>query len=157
MQNRLRSSSVVRFRLAVAASVFLTAIYLPMAHASGGGGGHGAKKSAATEKAPSVPSVTMPMLVAPIVVKGLLVRYVYLNVTLVLPDDSNKMMLLEKIPYIQDAFLYEVHGTPIALNDDPDVLDEEGLGRRLLSACAKIVGSDIVKKVDFRDSTKDFK
>lgn len=97
------------------------------------------------------------MLVAPVMVKGQLAKYVYLNVTLMLPDDSNKMMLLEKIPYIQDAFLREVHGATIALGEDPEVLDEAGLGQRLLNVCIKIVGPDIVKKVEFRDSAKDFK
>lgn len=121
-------------------------------------GGHGSKKKAEKEeRVPSVPSVNMPMLVAPVIIKGQLARYVYLNVTLVLPDDTNKMMLLEKIPYIQDAFLREVHRSTIALGEDPDVLDEAGLGRRLMDACIKVVGPDIVKKVDFRDSAKDFR
>jgi hypothetical protein len=110
-----------------------------------------------TEKAPAVPSVSMPMLVAPVMVKGQLAKYVYLNVTLILPDESNKMKLLEKIPYIQDAFLREVHGATIALGEDPEVLDVAGLEQRLLSACTNVVGPDIVKKVEFRDSAKDFK
>lgn len=113
---------------------------------------HGAK----AEQPASVPSVNMPMLVAPVTVKGLLARYVYLGVTLILPDDSNKMMLLEKIPYLQDAFLREVHGASIIIGDDPAMLDVEGLGRRLMSACTKIVGPDIVKKVELRDTGKDF-
>jgi hypothetical protein len=126
--------------------------------AEASGGGHGSKKKAAKEeRVPSVPSVNMPMLVAPVMIKGQLARYVYLNVTLVLPDESNKMMLLEKIPYIQDAFLREVHRGTIALGEDPDVLDDAGLGRRLMDACVKVVGADIVKKVDFRDSAKDFR
>ena len=106
---------------------------------------------------PSVPSVNMPMLVAPVMIKGQLARYVYLTVTLVLPDESNKMMLLEKVPYIQDAFLREVHRGTIALGEDPEILDEAGLGRRLLDACIKVVGPDIVKKVDFRDSATDLR
>ena len=97
------------------------------------------------------------MLVAPVMVKGQLAKYVYLNVTLILPDESNKMKLLEKIPYIQDAFLREVHGATIALGEDPEVLDVAGLEQRLLSACTNVVGPDIVKKVEFRDSAKDFK
>jgi hypothetical protein len=126
--------------------------------AEAAGGGHGSTKKAAKEESvPSVPSVNMPMLVAPVMIKGQLARYVYLNVTLVLPDDSNKMMLLEKVPYIQDAFLREVHRGTIALGEDPDMLDEAGLGRRLMDACVKVVGADIVKKVDFRDSAKDFR
>lgn len=139
--------------LSLAAAIAVASSAVPV-HASGGGGAK--KKTENVEAVPSVPSVQMPMLVAPVTINGKMARYVYLNVTLVLPDDSNKMMLLEKIPYLQDAFLREVHGATIALGEDPEVLDEEGVGRRLLNICAKIVGPDIVKKVDFRDSAKDF-
>lgn len=114
------------------------------------------KKSPSTVSTPSVPSVQMPMLVAPIIIDGQLAHYAYLSVTLILPDDSNKLMLLDKIPYIQDAFLREVHGLPIILNNDPNVLDDVGLGGRLLSLCEGIAGPGIVKKVAFRDSSKDF-
>lgn len=134
------------------------AVGVAVVPAEAAGGGHGAKKKSEKEVlVPSVPSVNMPMLVAPVMIKGQLARYVYLNVTLVLPDDSNKMMLLEKVPYIQDAFLREVHRGTIALGEDPFVLDEAGLGRRLMDACIKVVGPDIVKKVDFRDSATDFR
>lgn len=139
--------------LSLAAAIAVASSAVPV-HASGGGGAK--KNTENVEAVPSVPSVQMPMLVAPVTINGKMARYVYLNVTLVLPDDSNKMMLLEKIPYLQDAFLREVHGATIALGEDPEVLDEEGVGRRLLNICAKIVGPDIVKKVDFRDSAKDF-
>jgi flagellar basal body-associated protein FliL len=109
------------------------------------------------EKPPADPSVGMPMLVAPVMVNGQMARYVYLGVTLILVDEANKRMMLDKIPYLQDAFLREVHGATIALGEDPEVLDEEGLQRRLLAACAKIVGPDIVKKIELRDTAKDFK
>lgn len=108
------------------------------------------------EKKPAVPTVNMPMLVAPVMVNGLMARYVYLSVTLVLGDESNKRMMLDKIPYIQDAFLREVHGATIALGEDPNVLDEAGLQSRLLATCNKVVGPDIVKKVELRDTAKDF-
>ena len=114
------------------------------------------KKSPSTVSTPAVPSVQMPMLVAPVIIDGQLAHYANLSVTLILPDDSNKLMLLDKIPYIQDAFLREVHGLPIILGNDPNVLDDEGLGSRLLSLCEGIVGPGIVKKVAFRDSSKDF-
>lgn len=108
------------------------------------------------EKKPADPTVSMPMLVAPVMVNGQMARYVYLSVTLLLADESNKRMMLEKIPYIQDAFLREVHGATIALGEDPNVLDEQGLQQRLLAACGKVVGPDIVKKIELRDTAKDF-
>jgi len=109
------------------------------------------------EKKPAVPTVSMPMLVAPVMVNGQMAKYVYLSVTLVLGDESEKRVMLDKIPYIQDAFLREVHGATIALGEDPEVLDEEGLQRRLLAVCAKVAGPDIVKKIELRDTAKDFK
>jgi len=109
------------------------------------------------DKPPAVPTVSMPMLVAPVMVNGQMAKYVYLGVTLVLGDESQKRVMLDKIPYIQDAFLREVHGATIALGEDPDVLDEEGLQRRLLAVCAKVAGPDIVKKIELRDTAKDFK
>ena len=109
------------------------------------------------EKKPADPTVSMPMLVAPVMVHGQMAKYVYISVTLVLVDESSKRTMLEKIPYIQDAFLREVHGATIALGEDPEVLDEDGLQRRLLAVCATVVGPDIVKKIELRDTAKDFK
>jgi hypothetical protein len=109
------------------------------------------------EKKPAPPTVSMPMLVAPVMVNGQMAKYVYLSVTLDLADEADKRVMLEKIPYIQDAFLREVHGATIALGEDPEVLDEDGLQRRLLAVCAKVAGPDIVKKIELRDTARDFK
>lgn len=139
-------------RLAVWMTVALVFAASPSL-ASGGG----SSKSEKAARAPAAPSVNMPMLVAPVVVKGQLHRYVYFNVTLILPDDSGKRAVMDKIPYIQDAFLRDVHRQSIVLGDDPEAIDNEGLGARLLAICTRIVGAGIVKNVDFRDSTKDFR
>lgn len=133
----------------------VVALVFAIAPALAGGGG--SSKSEKSTRTPAVPSVNMPMLVAPVVVKGRLDRYVYFNVTLILPDDSGKRAVMDKIPYIQDAFLRDVHRQSIVLGDDPGVIDNEGLGARLLAICTRIVGAGIVKKVDFRDSSQDFR
>ena len=152
--NRLRSS-----QQAIVATAVVLAASLAFATAGPVLASSAPKKEKAEEgeKPPAVPTVGMPMLVAPVMVGGQMDRYVYLGVTLVLADESNKRMMLDKIPYLQDAFLREVHGATIALGEDPAVLDEEGLQRRLLAACAKIVGPDIVKKIELRDTAKDYK
>src|SRR6185295_3395074 len=106
------------------------------------------KPDAAEEKtigAPRTPSVDMPILVAPVVVNGEMDHYVYLGVTLQLVDDTHKSELLEKIPYLQDAFLPEVHGASIAYNNDPSIVDERGLVARLLRRCEQVAGANIVK------------
>jgi len=98
---------------------------------------------------PRIPSVSMPKLVAPIVVDGQLHHYVYLSVTLQLNDDGQKSMVLEKIPYLQDAFLREVHETSIVLDGNPDAVDRDGLAERLGAISARVLGPGIVKNVEF--------
>jgi len=120
--------------------------------------GQAEKKPEAAEEraigAPGTPSIEMPILVAPVVVNGEMDHYVYLGVTLQLVDDSHKSALLDKIPYLQDAFLREVHGPSIAYNNDPTIVDERGLITRLLRVCAKVVGPDIVKDIAFRNTAQ---
>jgi flagellar basal body-associated protein FliL len=90
--------------------------------------------------APRAPTLDMPPLVAPVVVNGELHRYVYLSVSLKLNDDNQKPMMLAKVPYIQDAFLREVHGASIARDNDPAIVDEAALIARLVHACDTVVG-----------------
>lgn len=103
---------------------------------------------------PRTPSIEMPILVAPVVVNGEMDHYVYLGVTLQLVDDSHKSALLDKIPYLQDAFLREVHGPSIAHENDPSIVDEKGLIARLLAVCEKVVGANIVTGITFRNAAR---
>lgn len=134
----------------LALSCFLCA---GLATASGGGS---KSKEAKHEKgsgfaAPRVPTIYMPTLVAPVVVNGELHHYVFLSVTLELTSDQHKNMMLEKIPYIQDAFLREVHGPVIVKDNDPTLLDEDGLKGRLLRVSTAVAGPDIVKAIELRN------
>lgn len=119
-------------------------------------GGHGAKKAEAEGAfaGPRIPTISMPTLVAPMIVDGALHHYVFLSVTLELTDDNHKSMMLEKIPYLQDAFVREVHGPSIAKNNDPALIDDESLKARLLRASAAVVGADIVRTIELRDAVR---
>jgi flagellar basal body-associated protein FliL len=110
---------------------------------------HGEAAEPAQPAGPRIPSVAMPKLVAPIIVNGQLHHYAYLSVTLQLNDDGQKTMVLEKIPYLQDAFLREVHETSIVLDNNPDAVDKEGLAQRLVAISARVLGPGVVKNVDF--------
>lgn len=125
------------------------------------GGGHGEKKSkeeSAEIGAPRAPSVSMPKLVAPVIIDGELHRYAYLGITLLLEEGADRNKMLERIPYIQDAFLRDVHsGTTIARNGDPSLLDLEALAARLTRICATIVGPNIVKNIEIHDADDDLK
>lgn len=124
-----------------------------------GGGGHGKKAEAEpVEQGPRIPSVSMPTLVAPVNINGELLRYAYVGVVIQLENENDKPMMMDKIPYLQDAFLREVHtGASIALNGDPVLLDLPGLSKRLAQVCAAVVGPNIVKNVELRDAADDFK
>lgn len=136
-----------------AALMLLTCLFAGLASASS----HAPKKlEAEREKGsgfagPRIPVITMPALVTPVVVNDELQHYAFLSVTLELTSDEHKPMMLEKIPYLQDAFLREVHRASVAKDNDPAVLDEEGLKQRLLRVSATVVGPNIVKAVALRN------
>jgi hypothetical protein len=115
---------------------------------------HG-KPEGATEReigAPNDPNIDMPGLVSPVIVDGELHRYVYLSLKLKLSDSGQRSMILEKIPYLQDAFLREVHGASIAFNNDPSIVDEAGLLKRLMQVCVRVVGAGAVKDIEIMKS-----
>jgi len=95
--------------------------------------------------------VDMPALMAPVTTNGELHYYVYLAIRLELSDDGQKAIVLEKIPYIQDAFLREVHRESIAVGGDPGTVDGHGLTERFLRICETVVGPGIVTGIEFRN------
>lgn len=103
---------------------------------------------------PRAPALDMPPLVAPVIVNGELSRYVYLSVSLKLNDDSQKSMMLAKVPYIQDAFLREVHGASIAHDNDPSIVDEAALIARLMRVCDTVVGAGVVKTIELKNAAE---
>ena len=136
-----------------AALMLLTCLFAGLASASS----HAPKKPEAEREkgsgfaGPRIPVITMPALVTPVVVNDELQHYAFLSVTLELTSDEHKPMMLEKIPYLKDAFLREVHRASVAKDNDPAVLDEEGLKQRLLRVSATVVGPNIVKAVALRN------
>jgi flagellar basal body-associated protein FliL len=99
-------------------------------------------------------SLKMPRLVAPVMVKGEMVRYMHLDVTLQLPDVKNRNFLMEKVPYMQDAFVRSVHATSILRNEETQEVDVDGLRSRLLAICERVAGAGLVKDIEFRDVSK---
>lgn len=142
-----------------AAALLLMLFVFAGAAEAGGGGGHGAKKKPEREKGsgfmgPRVPTVSMPILVAPVVVNGELRHYVFLSVTLELSGDEHKDMMLEKIPYLQDAFLRDVHRASVAREAEPTLVDEDGLKARLIKVSDATVGPGIVKAVQLLNAER---
>jgi flagellar basal body-associated protein FliL len=133
--------------------MLLTCLFAGLASASS----HAPKKPEAEREkgsgfaGPRIPTISMPALVTPVVVNGALERYVFLSLTLELTSDEHKNMILEKIPYLQDAYLREVHRASVAKDNDPNLLDEEGLKDRLMRVSATVVGPGIVKAITLRN------
>jgi hypothetical protein len=140
----------VRF---AAALMLLTCLFASFAAASS----HAPKKPEAEREkgsgfaGPRIPTISMPALVAPVVVNDELQHYVFLSVTLELTSDEHKNMMLQKIPYLQDAYLREVHRASVAKDNDPSLIDEVGLKDRLMRVSATVVGPNIVKAITLRN------
>ena len=138
-----------------AALMLLTCLFAGLASASSSS--HAPKKPEAEREkgsgfaGPRIPTISMPALVTPVVVNGALEHYVFLSLTLELTGDEHKNMMLEKIPYLQDAYLREVHRASVAKDNDPRVIDEEGLKDRLMRVSATVVGPGIVKAITLRN------
>ena len=96
--------------------------------------------------------VRMPVLVAPLVAKGRLQGYIYLQVIIVTPSRSQAETLSLKIPYLQDAFVREVHRQSISLNDDPKAIDGASLKARLRSTVDSIAGTGYVEDILFENA-----
>ena len=149
----LLTSALMRNRLL---SVVISMALLGASPAMAGGGSapkkdeHGGSPSSS-----DIPSLKMPRLVAPIMIKGEMVRYLHLDVTLVLLREDDRKRVYDRVPYIQDAFLRDVHATTILKSEDTEELDQAGLRARLLAIVARVAGASAVKDVEFRDITKD--
>jgi hypothetical protein len=132
--------------------VVMSVVLLGAFPAIAGGGGAPKKDE---HGGPDIPTLKMPRLVAPVMVKGEMVRYVHLDVTLVLLREDDKKRVYDKVPYIQDAFLRDVHATTVLKSEETEELDRAGLRARLLAIVARVAGTSAVKDVEFRDITQD--
>jgi|GEM_PF-2682404 len=122
---------------------------------AGGGSSKPSKGHGAGGEAGAIdPKLKMPRLVAPMIVKGEMVRYVHFDVTLKLPETTNRKAILDLVPYIQDALLRSVHATSILKNEETQEVDVDGLRSRLLAICDRLAGAGLVKDIEFRDVSR---
>jgi hypothetical protein len=114
----------------------------PAVYAAGGGE---AKREA------GVPSLDLPPFMAPVTVNGELQYYMYIVLKVDLTSDFKKPAVLEKVPYLQDAILRDVHSAPIGSVADPAKVDEQALLVRLKLVIERILGPDVVAQLGFRN------
>lgn len=143
-------------------ALIMMAIFLGSGSSQAAGSAAQAASAPASVEAPSggplagtnKPGIDMPALIAPVTVDGELHYYVYLAIRLDLSSDSQKNLVLERIPYLQDAFLREVHRASIALGEDAETVDGHGLTVRLMAVAAKVLGPDVVTGIEFRNMVR---
>jgi hypothetical protein len=92
-------------------------------------------------------SVEMPYLIAPVIVDGQLYANAYVSTKIVAPNTAATIVVRDRLPFIQDAFVRDVNAAPIGKADDPKTVDTPALTARLLSDAKRIVGPAYVDSI----------
>lgn len=93
--------------------------------------------------------VTMPTILAPMVVNSQLENYAYITIVLKPAAPAGVLTICEKVPFLQDAFLRELNGAPIVKADDPKSVDEAALKPRLIARVNQILPPGTVAELKF--------
>ena len=106
-------------------------------------------QSLAASAASHVPgtSVEMPYLIAPVTVSGKLVSYAYISSRIIARTPSAAIDVRDKTPFIQDAYVRDVNGAPIADDSDSPVVDRAALIKRMFADAKRVMGGDKVSGV----------
>jgi hypothetical protein len=78
---------------------------------------------------------------------GKLMGYAYITARLTVAADSDKFVVTDKMPFIQDALVRDINSTPVATPADPQKVDLGGVESRFLADARRIVGSGRVKVI----------
>jgi hypothetical protein len=93
-------------------------------------------------------NVEMPYLMAPMAgADGKLGGYAYISSLLVAAGDIDALAVRNKLAFLQDAFVRDVNGTPVAVAGDLDKVDIPAVQSRLLADARRIMGAARVKAV----------
>jgi hypothetical protein len=103
-----------------------------------------AAEAGATKEPTAGSSVEMPYLIAPVVVDDKLIAYAYVSSKIIAASPSAAIVVRDKIPFVQDAFVRDVNSAPIGKAADPATVDADALVARLFADAKRIVGSNEV-------------
>ena len=93
-------------------------------------------------------SVEMPYLIAPVVVNGALSSNAYVSSKVIAASPAATIVVRDKLPFIQDAYVRDVNATPIGKADDPATVDVPALTARLLADAKRIAGANLVSSIE---------
>jgi len=92
-------------------------------------------------------TVEMPYLIAPVVIDGELFANAYVSSQIIATSPAATIVVRDKLPFIQDAFVRDVNATPIGRASDPQTVDVPALALRLLADARRIVGPGLVDSI----------
>jgi hypothetical protein len=92
-------------------------------------------------------TVEMPFLIAPVVDGDDLVANAFVSSRIVARSAAATLVVRDKLPFIQDAFVRDVNGQPIGKTNDLSQVDIAALKRRLEADAVRIVGRDHIESL----------
>jgi len=93
-------------------------------------------------------SVEMPYLIAPVIVDGALFANAYVSSKIIATTPAATIVVRDKLPFIQDAFVRDVNAAPIGKASDAHVVDVPALMARLLADAKRVVGPNVIDSVE---------
>jgi len=90
----------------------------------------------------------MPYLIAPVVVNGELTANAYISSKVIAHSPAATIVVRDKLPFIQDAYVRDVNGLPIGKASDPETVDQQALVERLLADAKRVAGPNFVDSVE---------
>ncbi len=94
--------------------------------------------------------VTLPTILAPMVVEARTENYAYITIVLKPAAPAGVLAIREKVPFLQDAFLRELNGATIVKTDDPKAVDETALKARLIARMNQVLPAGTVAEFKFQ-------
>lgn len=94
--------------------------------------------------------VTLPTILAPMVVEARTENYAYITIVLKPAAPAGILAIREKVPFLQDAFLRELNGATIVKTDDPKSVDETALKARLIARMNQVLPAGTVAELKFQ-------
>lgn len=108
---------------------------------------HAAEEKPDKEKKEVGQYVDLSPVALPVVVRGMLVNYIFVTVRVVLTSQANAAKWRAKEPYFRDALVRAGHRTPFTRNDSYILLDEAKLKATMMREAIAIAGARDVASI----------
>ena len=96
-------------------------------------------------------NVDVRFLIAPLSIDGRLYGYAYITLKIVTSTPRAALEVLEKVAYVQDAYVRDVNARSIGKATDPKTVDTPALIARLLADTRRVVGDSKIVGIQLVD------